>query len=63
MKKIVLPLTGKNKKKIYTFSINTKNISSHVLKISAILFVLRTREITDTFNTFDEIYLVVTLKR
>ena len=44
--------------KIHLFSVNTKNISSHVLKISATSLVLRTREITDIFNTFDEIYLV-----
>ena len=37
---------------------NTKNISSHELKISAISLVLRTCEITYIFNTFDEIYLV-----
>ena len=59
MKKVkFFPLYGKNKKKIYFFSVNTKNISSHVLKISAISLVLRTREISDIFNTFDEIYLV-----
>ena len=57
------PLNEKNKKKIYFLSVNTKNISSHVLKISAISLVLRTREITDIFNTFDEIYLVFTLKK
>ena len=57
------PLTEKNKKKIYFFSANTKNISSHVLKISAISLKLRTREITDIFNTFDEIYLVLTSKK
>ena len=59
------PLNGKkNKKKIYFFfSANTKNISSHVLKISAISLVLRTREITDIFNTFDGIYLVFTSKK
>ena len=61
MKKVkYFPLYGKNKKKIYFFSVNTKNISSHVLKISAISLVLRTREISDIFNTFDEIYLVFT---
>ena len=50
------PLTEKNKKKIYFFfSVNTKNILSHMLKLSAISLVLRTREITDIFNTFDEI--------
>ena len=49
--------------KIYFFSVNTKNILSHVLNISAISLVLRTREITDIFNTFDEIYLVFTSKK
>ena len=44
------------------FSVNTKHISSNVLKILAISLVLRTREITDIFNTFDEIYLVFTSK-
>ena len=34
-----------------------QNISSHVLKISSISLVLRTREKADIFNTFDEIYL------
>ena len=63
MKKVkFFPLYGKNKKKIYFFSVNTKNISSHVLKISAISLVLRTREISDIFSTFDEIYLVFTEK-
>ena len=51
---------GKNKKKIYFFSVNTRNISSHVLKISEILLELRTREFTNIFTTFDEIYLVFT---
>ena len=64
MKKVkFFPLYGKNKKKIYFFSVNTKNISSHMLKISAISLVLRTREISDNFNTFDEIYLVFTEKK
>ena len=64
MKKVkFFPLYGKNKKKIYFFSVNTKNISSHVLKIPAISLVLRTREISDIFITFDEIYLVSTLKK
>ena len=63
MKKVkFFPHYGKNKKKIYFFSVNTKNISSHVLKISAISLVLRTREISDIFNTFDEIFLVFTEK-
>ena len=56
-------LYGKNKKKIYFFSVNTKKISSHMSKISAISLVLRTREISDIFNTFDEIYLVFTEKK
>ena len=64
MKKVkFFSLYGKNKKKIYFFSVNTKNISSHVLKISAISLVLRIREISDIFNTFDEIYLVFTEKK
>ena len=54
------PLNGKKLEKINFFSANTKYISSHVLKISAISLVLRTREITDIFNTFDEIYLLFT---
>ena len=36
---------------IYFFKVNTKYISSNVLKISAISLVLRTREIADIFNT------------
>ena len=45
--KAVFLLTEKIKKKLYFFLVNTKNISSHVLKIAAILLVLRTHEITD----------------
>ena len=45
-----------NKNKIYFFSVDTKNISSHVLKISENSLVLRTRVFTDIFITFDEIY-------
>ena len=52
------PLTEKIKRKFIFFSVNTKNISSHVLKISAISLVLRTREITDVFNTFDTMQLL-----
>ena len=64
MKKVnFFPLNGKNKKKIYFFLVNTKNISYHELKISAISLVLSTREITDIFNTFDEIHLVFTSKK
>ena len=44
------------------FSVNTKNISSHVLKISENSLALRTGEFTDIFITFDEIYLVFTSK-
>ena len=49
------PLNGKNKKKIYFFSVNFafQNISPHVLKISAISRVHSTGEITDIFNTFN----------
>ena len=49
--------------KIYFFPVNTKIISSHVLKISEISLVSCTREFTDSFITFDEIYLVFTLKQ
>ena len=65
MKKVkFFPLYGKNKKKIYCFSVNTKNILSHVLKISAISLVLRTREIADIyFNTFDENIFGIHLKK
>ena len=57
------PLNGKNKKKIYFFSVNTKYNSSNVLKISAISLVLCTREITDIFNTFDENIFGIHLKK
>ena len=57
------PLTEKIKRKFTFFLVNTKNISFHVLKISAISLVLRTREIADIFNTLDEIYLVFTSKK
>ena len=40
----------------------SENQNFHELKISASSLVLRTREITDIFNTFDEIYLVFTSK-
>ena len=53
----------KNKKNIYFFEVNTKHISSHVLKISENSLVLRTREFTDIFIKFDEIYLVFTSKK
>ena len=56
------PLTEKIKRK-FTFFGKYQNISSHVLKISAISLLLRTREITDIFNTFDEIHLVFASKK
>ena len=65
MKKVrFFPLTEKIKEKFtFFFGKYQKNISSHVLKISEISLVPRTRgtrEITDIFNTLDEIYLVFT---
>ena len=42
---------------IYFFEVNTKFISSNVLKISVILPVPSTNEIADILNTFDEIFL------
>ena len=48
----------KSKKKIYFIFDKYKNIFHLVLKISAIPPVLRNREITCIFNTFDDIYLV-----
>ena len=48
---------------IYFFEVNTKYISSNVLKISAISRVRSTSEIADIFNTFDEIFLVFTEKK
>ena len=42
-------LKGKNERKVSFFSVNTKNILSH--------------KFTNVFDTFDEIYLVFTLKQ
>ena len=42
---------------------NTKYISSNVMKVSANSRVRGTREFTDTFITFDEIYLVFISKK
>ena len=42
---------------------NTKYISSNVLKISVILRVRRTSEISDIFNTFDEIFVGIYRKK
>ena len=48
---------------IYVFEVNTKYISSNVLKISVISRVRCTSAIADIFNTRDEMYLVFTEKR
>ena len=48
---------------IYFFEVNTKYISSNVLKISVISRVRSTSEIADVFNTRDEKFLVITEKR
>ena len=53
----------KSKKKIYFIFDKYKKIFHLVLKISAIPTVLRNREITGIFNTFDDIYLVFTSKK
>ena len=66
MKKVkFFPLNGKKIKRLFTiFSVNLyqKHFISCVLKIPAISLMLRTRDITDIFNTFYEIYLVFTSK-
>ena len=48
---------------IYFFEVNTKCISSNMLKISVISRVHSTSEIADSFNTRDEIFLVFTEKK
>ena len=48
---------------IYFFEVNTKYISSNVLKISVISQMRSTSEIADIFNTQDEIFLVFTEKK
>ena len=48
---------------IYFFEVNTKYISSNVLTISVISRVRSTSEITDIFNTWDEIFLLFTDKK
>ena len=45
------------------FKVNTKYISSNVLKISVISRVRSTSEIAYIFNTRDEIFLVFTEKK
>ena len=47
---------------IYFFEVNTKYISSNVLKISVISRVRSTSEIADIFYTRDGIFLVFTEK-
>ena len=51
------PLTGKIKRKFTFFGKYQKYFISCIENIS-ISLVLRTREITDIFNTFHEVYLV-----
>ena len=55
------PEKYKIKRKFPFFSVNTKNISSHVLKVhvSSFSLVLRTRKNADIFNTFNELYVYV----
>ena len=48
---------------IYFFEMNTKYISSNVLKISVISRVRSTSEIADIFNTWNEIFLVFADKK
>ena len=52
----------KNIEDIHFFEINTKYISSNVLKISVISRVRRKNKIADICNTFDELFLVFTEK-
>ena len=53
----------KHKEDIYFFEVNTKYISSNVLKISVISRVRRKNKIADICNTFDELFLVFTEKK
>ena len=48
---------------IYFFEVNTKYISSNVMKISVNSRVRSASEISDIFNTWDEIILVFTEKK
>ena len=48
---------------IYFFEVNTKYISSNVMKISVNSRVRSTSEFSDIFNTSDEIFLVFTEKK
>ena len=47
---------------IYFFEVNTKYVSSNVMKISVNSRVRSTSDFSDIFNTFDEIYLAFTEK-
>ena len=51
-----------NKNTIYFLSVNTKYVSSNVLRISTFSLVIQTRENTDIFISFDEMHLVFTSK-
>ena len=51
------------KEDIYFFEVNTKYISSNVLRISEIIRVRSTCDIADIFNTYDEIFLGFTDKK
>ena len=53
----------KNIEDIYFLEVNTKYISSNVLKISVISRVRSTNKITDICKTFDELALVFTEKK
>ena len=53
---------GKNIEDIYFFEVNTRYISSNVLKISVISRVRPKNKIADICNTFDELFLVFTEK-
>ena len=47
---------GKNIEDIYFFEVNTRYISSNVLKISVISRVRPKNKIADICNTFDELF-------
>ena len=53
----------KIKRNLIFWGVNTKHISSRNSKTSEFLLVLRTRENSDVFNTFDKLYLVFTSKK
>ena len=53
----------KIKRNLLFWGVNTKHISSRDLKTSEFSLLLRTRENSDVFNTFDKLYLVFTSKK